>query len=287
MRQINIISPINKIPQSFNLFLSSIEKQDYPNKKLYLVIDNNADMKDDILAHLDLVDFEVLLLNNEGNSGPSAARNVALKEIDEGFITFLDCDDMLADNFFVNLNQYLDKTPFAKAVACSGQKFCFENDKDIKFGKKSNLIFTKAVLTSPQIYLNEIGSISGFSISAENKVLFDESMFFLEDYDFYIKTLDKGINIYSAPCCQYFYFVQEGGKKYDYEKQTFACKKILQNHSIQSKANYYLRLLLTLQAHKLMFRHSKKIGIAFGLMVLIFFLYPMHMFRFIRRLINV
>lgn len=287
MRQINIISPINKIPRSFDLFLSSIEKQEYPNKKLYLVVDNNNDLKDSILDHIDRIDFEVAVLNHEGISGPSAARNVALKAIDEGFITFLDCDDMLADNFLVKLNQYLDKKPFAKAVACSGQKFYVANDNEIKFGKKSNLIFTTAALTSPQIYLNEIGSISGFSISAENKVFFDESMFFLEDYDFYIKTLDKGINIHAAACCRYFYYVQEGGKRYDYEKQTYACRKILQNHSIQSKDNFYLRLLLALQAHKLMFRHSEKIGIAFVLMVLILLLYPMHMFRFIRRLINV
>ena len=287
MIKFNIVAPINKVPSTFKLFLQSIENQDYKEKKLFLIIDNNPQLKNELLEHFHDINFDYIILENNGSSGPSATRNLAINYINDGFITFLDSDDMLGKNYLKKMRYFLEKNPNVKAVAASGKKYALDDKQNPIFRGKSNLIFKSGCLDHIQVFLNEIGSISGFSISAENKVLFDESMFFLEDYDFYIKTLDKGINIYSAPCCQYFYFVQVGGKKYDYEKQTFACKKILENHCIQSKDNFYLRLLLTLQAHKLMFRHSEKIGIAFGLMVLIFFLYPMHMVRFIRRLINV
>lgn len=286
MIKFNIVAPINRIPSSFKLFLQSIENQDYKEKKLFLIIDNNSQLKNELLEHFHEINFDYIILENNGTSGPSATRNLAINFINEGFITFLDSDDVLGENYLKEMNNFLEENSNVKAVAASGKKFGLDDRKNLIFRGKSNLIFKSGCLSHDQVFLNEIGSISGFTVSAENKVLFDESMYFLEDYDFYIKTLADGIQIFSNHKAEYFYYIGVGPKKYDEKRQRDACKKINENNKQISK-NFLNNLLLFLQSNKLRLRHSNNKFGASIVMLFIFLFSPSHSFRFMRRLFNV
>ena len=219
MIKFNIVAPINKVPSTFKLFLQSIENQDYREKKLFLIIDNNPQLKNELLEHFHDINFDYIILENNGTSGPSATRNLAINYINDGFITFLDSDDMLGKNYLRKMSNFLEKNPNVRAVAASGKKFALDDKQNQIFRGKSNLIFKSGCLDRMQVFLNEIGSISGFTISSKNKVLFDESMFFLEDYDFYLKNVAGGIQIFSNDKAEYYYFIGSGPKKYDKKKQ--------------------------------------------------------------------
>ena len=286
MIKFNIVAPINKVPSTFKLFLQSIENQDYREKKLFLIIDNNPQLRNELLEHFDDINFDYIILENNGTSGPSATRNLAINYINDGFITFLDSDDMLGKNYLKKMNNFLEKNPNVKAVAASGKKYALDDKQNPIFRGKSNLIFKSGCLDHIQIFLNEIGSISGFTISSKNKVLFDESMFFLEDYDFYLKNIAEGIQIFSNDKAEYYYFIGSGPKKYDKKKQRDACNKINENNKTMS-SNFFHNLLLYLQSNKLRLRHSNyKLGASI-IMLFIFLIAPSHSFRFLRRLLSV
>jgi len=286
VNKFNIVAPINKIPSTFKLFLQSIENQDYKEKKLFLIIDNNPTLKNELLEHFRDINFDYTIMENNGTSGPSATRNLAISHINEGFITFLDSDDMLGKKYLRKMSNFLEKRPNIKAVAASGTKFAMDVKQNLIFRGKSNLIFKSGSMSEAQVFLNEIGSISGFTVSAKNKVLFDESMFFLEDYDFYLKNIAKGIQIFSNSEAEYFYFVGLGPKKYDRNRQKYACNKINENNRKISK-NFFNNLLLYMQSNKLRLRHSDNKFRASIMMLFIFLLSPSHSLRFFRRLFNV
>ena len=286
MIRFNIVAPINKIPSTFKLFLQSIENQDYREKKLFLIIDNNSQLKDELLEHLHDINFDYIILENNGISGPSATRNLAINYINDGFITFLDSDDMLGKNYLQKMSNFLEKNPNVNAVAASGKKFALDNKQNPIFRGKSNLIYKSGCLNHMQVFLNEIGSISGFTISSKNKLSFDESMFFLEDYDFYLKIIAGGIQIFSNDEAEYYYFIGSGPKEYDREKQREACKRINENNKTISN-NFFYSLLLYLQSNKLRLRHSNYKLEASMIMLFIFLISPSHSFRFLRRLFSV
>ncbi|MEL0238109.1 MAG: glycosyltransferase [Gammaproteobacteria bacterium] len=286
MIQFNIVAPINKVPSTFKLFLQSIENQDYREKKLFVIIDNNPQLKNELLEHFHDINFDYIILENNGTSGPSATRNLAINYINDGFITFLDSDDMLGKNYLKKMSNFLEKNPNVKAVAASGKKYALDDKQNPLFRGKSNLIFKSGCLDHMQVFLNEIGSISGFTISSKNKVLFDESMFFLEDYDFYLKNIADGIQIFSNDKAEYYYFIGSGPKKYDKKKQRDACNKINENNKRISN-NFFHNLLLYLQSNKLRLRHSNYKLEASIVMLFIFLIAPSHSFRFLRRLLSV
>jgi len=286
MIKFNIVAPINKVPSTFKLFLQSIENQDYREKKLFLIIDNNPQLKNELLEHFHDINFDYIILENNGTSGPSATRNLAINYINDGFITFLDSDDMLGKNYLKRMSHFLKKNPNVKAVAASGKKYALDDKQNPIFRGKSNLIFKSGCLDHIQVFLNEIGSISGFTISSKNKVLFDESMFFLEDYDFYLKNIADGIQIFSNDKAEYYYFIGSGPKKYDKKKQRDACNKINENNKTMS-SNFFHNLLLYLQSNKLRLRHSNYKLVASIIMLFILLIAPSHSFRFLRRLFSV
>ena len=286
MIKFNIVAPINKVPSTFKLFLQSIENQDYREKKLFLIIDNNPQLKNELLEHFHDINFDYIILENNGSSGPSATRNLAINYINDGFITFLDSDDMLGKNYLKKMRYFLEKNPNVKAVAASGKKYALDDKQNPIFRGKSNLIFKSGCLDHIQVFLNEIGSISGFTISSKNKVLFDESMFFLEDYDFYLKNIADGIQIFSNDKAEYYYFIGSGPKKYDKKKQRDACNKINENNKTMS-SNFFHNLLLYLQSNKLRLRHSNYKLVASIIMLFILLIAPSHSFRFLRRLFSV
>ena len=286
MIKFNIVAPINKVPSTFKLFLQSIENQDYKEKKLFLIIDNNPQLKNELLEHFHDINFDYIILENNGTSGPSATRNLAINYINDGFITFLDSDDMLGKNYLRKMSNFLEKNPNVKAVAASGKKYALDDKQNPIFRGKSNLVFKSGCLDHIQVFLNEIGSISGFTISSKNKVLFDESMFFLEDYDFYLKNIADGIQIFSNDKAEYYYFIGSGPKKYDKKKQRDACNKINENNKTMS-SNFFHNLLLYLQSNKLRLRHSNYKLVASIIMLFILLIAPSHSFRFLRRLFSV
>ena len=286
MIQFNIVAPINKVPSTFKLFLQSIEIQDYKEKKLFLIIDNNPQLKNELLEHFHDINFDYTIMENNGTSGPSATRNLAINYINDGFITFLDSDDMLGKNYLKKMRYFLEKNPNVKAVAASGKKYALDDKQNPIFRGKSNLIFKSGCLDHIQVFLNEIGSISGFTISSKNKVLFDESMFFLEDYDFYLKNIADGTQIFSNDKAEYYYFIGSGPKKYDKKKQRDACNKINENNKTMS-SNFFHNLLLYLQSNKLRLRHSNYKLVASIIMLFILLIAPSHSFRFLRRLFSV
>lgn len=80
------------------------------------------------------------------NAGQAKARNLAIKKIKSGFVTFIDGDDFISEDYFKTIDNFLKKNKKVEVVSCN-QVFYIEKTKEIKehylafrFKKKSSVV---------------------------------------------------------------------------------------------------------------------------------------------------
>jgi glycosyltransferase involved in cell wall biosynthesis len=119
-------------------------------------------------------------------NGPSFARNSALLNISSGLVYFLDSDDLWPPNY-IKKTHVLYGNKDVVAVSTKGYKFVDGGPTDVL-----SQIYVKDGPINNYVAWNVIGCPSGFSFnldSVSEKILFDEELFFFEDWVFYLKLM--------------------------------------------------------------------------------------------------
>lgn len=96
---IDIIIPVYNTPiDDLKRCLSSIERQSFKNYKVYIIDDGSLD---DVRSFLDeyAKDKENCIVKHVVNGGVSRARNIGIDSSNSLYLTFVDSDDTLEDNF--------------------------------------------------------------------------------------------------------------------------------------------------------------------------------------------
>lgn len=99
---LSVIVPVYKVEDTLDRCVSSILRQDYPRMEIILIDDGSPDscpQKCDEWAERD----PRICVIHQQNKGLSGARNAGLDMAQGEFITFVDSDDMLADNTYGEL----------------------------------------------------------------------------------------------------------------------------------------------------------------------------------------
>lgn len=193
---IHIIVPFFNSEKTIERTLNSIlKKKNHEtnfNYKIILVNDGSTDSSLKICNKFNLEkDFELISL--EKNKGVSHARNCGLRQINTSdFVTFLDSDDELLDNFFINIERLISHGGLGV-----GQELFFKNNKLFKISKYfqkekkiSKFNFLKYILKylrKPNLYgLFSYcwGRIYDYNIIKKNNIEFDESLSTFEDVEF-------------------------------------------------------------------------------------------------------
>jgi hypothetical protein len=91
--KVTVIIPAYKAEQGIKTAIDSILMQTWQNFELLIVDDCSPDQTADVIKSYTEKDERIKLLSTPKNSGPYAARNIALKEATGDFVTINDSDD--------------------------------------------------------------------------------------------------------------------------------------------------------------------------------------------------
>ena len=209
MLKISVIIPVYNGEKYIQRCIDSVFNQTYSNVEIIVVNDGSTDNTENILKK-----YSDIILINKKNEGVSMARNTGLSLATGDYVYFCDADDYLEkDAFEVLVKEYdeNDLIRFGHYVVNGDQKKKKTNADDVL--AEVDLTFNNEQLLEYLISNKTEGHLWNYlfklSVIKDNKILFDEELFYQEDVMFLLKYClnIKNIKIISNPL--YNYFVNE------------------------------------------------------------------------------
>lgn len=187
---ISVIIPIYNAEKYIKNCIESVCKQTYRNLEILCINDGSSDNSLSVLKELN--DSRINIITKQ-NSGVSDTRNYGINISNGKYVTFLDADDFLDENYIEVMYNALKETNSELAV--SGYKeIC--NGKTIKKSIFENKIENNFDITYPS-HLNYYLATFEFNpcwkqlikkdLLIDNKVLFDKEVKYGEDFLFSIQ----------------------------------------------------------------------------------------------------
>jgi glycosyltransferase involved in cell wall biosynthesis len=176
---ISVIVPVHNAENFLAEALKSIINQNYIPMEIIVVDDGSTDRTADVAESFG---NRIRYIYKE-NGGPPTARNLGLHLAQGELIAFLDADDFWSDKKIVLQLKRLINNPQAEIVLGQTQQIRhLESSHDSQF----------TPLVSPQFSLS-LGSAM-IRKSAFDKVgIFDESLFYCDDWDWFFRAREAGI----------------------------------------------------------------------------------------------
>ncbi len=113
--KISIIVPIYNSEKYLSQCVESVLRQDYSNFELLLINDGSIDNSIEICRKYSQIDSRIKVFH-KNNGGVSSARNYGLDRVTGEWVTFLDSDDELSENYLLSMIKPIlvdDKIDFA------------------------------------------------------------------------------------------------------------------------------------------------------------------------------
>ena len=207
MKKISVIIPVYNGEEYIKRCVDSVINQTYDNIQIIVINDGSIDNTENILK-----DYSNIVLVNKENEGVSKARNTGLSLADGDYVYFCDADDFLEKNAFeVLVNEYgeNDLLRFGHYVVNGDDKKEKTNADDVLAGV--NLIFDNKKILEYLISNKTEGHLWNYlfklNIIKDNKILFDEELFYQEDVMFLLEYCLKIKNVKVISNLFYNYFV--------------------------------------------------------------------------------
>lgn len=102
---ISIIVPVYNVENYLKKCIDSIIRQTYKNLEIILVDDGSTDTSGKICDEYAKIDSRIKVIH-KFNGGLSSARNVGIEHASGSFISFIDSDDWVGDNFIASFCKY-------------------------------------------------------------------------------------------------------------------------------------------------------------------------------------
>ena len=204
--KISVIVPCYNVEKYVSKCLDSLINQTYKNLEIICVEDCATDNTYNILKEYVKKDSRIKLIKNKKNGGLSYSRNEGIKNATGSYLSFIDSDDYVDNNFYEVLYKSLKKN---KAdISICDMKVVYEDTKQESISKCCNYEEFNVV--------NVVNN--GLAASACNKLfkkeLFNDYLFEVgkvnEDIAVVIPALVHAKSIAYAPNV-YYYYVQRGG----------------------------------------------------------------------------
>lgn len=214
---ISIIVPVYNIEKYLHRCIDSILAQSFSDFEVLLIDDGSTDSSGIICDEYSQKDNRVKVFHKE-NGGVSSARNIGLKNANGKWITFIDSDDVIENDYINNIikvNDGIDlvitgykqkKGDIIETVEYSEQIICVNEFL-------SQILNTSIYLISC-IFYHPWRKLYKRSIIDNNRIEFDEDLFYGEDTVFIIKYLYFVKNIQIKNCTSYIYTLPFTTNKY-------------------------------------------------------------------------
>lgn len=130
MDLISIIIPVYNVEKYLKQCLNSVISQTYQNLEIILINDGSSDNSGEICKEFASKDSRIQYILTE-NSGPAAARNLGRKMAKGVYISFIDSDDFVPENFIEALHKSITQGN-TKLAVCSIKQYRKDKTRFIK-----------------------------------------------------------------------------------------------------------------------------------------------------------
>jgi len=260
---ISIIIPIYNAAKFLDQTIASCLKQDYPNLEIILINDGSTDDSKTICEKYLKASTSVLFFDRP-HQGVSATRNFGLDHFSGEYFSFLDADDLLAENFISTLYT-LAKENNLDYITSGYQRFVGNFPKAeprkpecAKSIRETLRIYDKSSFYKQLLDLNSGYNFCHMKIMSKSlrHIRFDESLSVAEDALYNFKILNELTSFGATPAPLYLYRVHQNSTvrtfSEDYiEKYRIALQKIgnyLQENQgdlYQKYQNYFYAFVAT------------------------------------------
>lgn len=124
MPKLSIIVPVYNVEDYLKRCIDSIINQNFKDFELILVDDGSTDMSPSICDDYSNRDKRVIVIHKK-NAGLSSARNKGLDIAKGDYIGFVDSDDWIAPNMYLDLVNFCESNKLDLAIC--GVELCYEN----------------------------------------------------------------------------------------------------------------------------------------------------------------
>lgn len=238
---ISIIIPIYNSERHLGQCIESILNQTYTNFELLLINDGSCDNSLNICNRYAALDSRIKLFDIP-NSGVSHARNLGISKASGEWITFIDSDDWISEDYLNSLynNLQFDVLNIVQAYMCSSKD---TKSWPILFPKRDYDWHENKNLDFILVYGTPWGKLFNRQILLNQRIFFNEQISNHEDHIFYFTYLLYVKQIHVCENGKYYYRIGESISLsrrmpnhnlllYTYECLNTIYKKLLYLHKI-------------------------------------------------------
>ncbi len=217
---VSIVVPVYNVAEYVGSCINSLVVQTYTNIEIFLVDDGSTDASGDICKEWATRDSRIVYIKKE-NGGAASARNVALDRCKGQYITFVDSDDYVDDNYIEMLHAAIVTT--GADISICGWK----NEKDFERVKpdivKGQVVYSKTEAMNKLLYQEEFDTAMWaklYKAQLFEKIRFPEGNIY-EDIAVIYKIFDLVARVSYIDYAGYHYLLRESGttlKKFSVKK---------------------------------------------------------------------
>lgn len=175
--RVSIVVPIYNVEKYLSECIDSIISQTHSNLEIILVNDGSTDGCADLCDEYAKKDNRIKVIHKK-NGGLSDARNKGLELSTSDYISFVDSDDYIDQNYVKNLLRSLIDTD--ADISCCGYYPAYDNGRLVKRNLKSSKIFTGVEAIANILTPDNVCEVSACnklyrrSLFVDNNILYPE-----------------------------------------------------------------------------------------------------------------
>lgn len=208
--KVSIIIPIYKSEKYLRKCIDSIIFQTFKEYEIILVIDGSPDNSIEICKEYS-EKYANISYYEKPNGGVSSARNWGLEYAKGDYITFIDSDDFVSENYLSHL--FSEETDLSVCgfidMPSKKENILSNSDKMFLYNEIGNLLSTNI---NSIHFKSACGKLFKTEIIKKYKISFDTNIYFGEDSTFMLQYLQHCNNILILGGYDYFYFIPSPGK---------------------------------------------------------------------------
>lgn len=259
---ISIIIPMYNAENYIDRCVKSIMEQQYKDIEIILVDDGSTDNTKIIARKLQEKYDKIKLIILEKNCGVSTARNIAIQKAHGEYIAFVDIDDFVEKDIYVELcNNMNNDIDLAVCNYTNSEKMESDDKRNIRVIEKNQ--FYKEVLENKNIRGYVHNKLFKAKIIKENNICFRKDIYICEDLLFVCEYMKYGNKVSINNRRLYHYISNNNGaynKKFGYKWKTVldAYNTLLGIYNEVSIDNViFLKYVYILVCSEVLYRDSK------------------------------
>lgn len=206
---VSVIIPVFKPDKAIIKCINSLLRQSLKEVEFIFVDDCGNDGSMEFVYEAAKTDNRIIIVNNEENIGPGESRNKGIEIARGDYISFVDSDDMIADDFLALLYK---KASESNADVICGKVVCLYNNGEIntEYNDQWRIDYIKAGLESGKPFYTLLNSHHVSAIYSRDLIVNSNSRYgktaMGEDLVFLIKVLDHAKILAIEEKAIYYYY---------------------------------------------------------------------------------